>query len=187
MYFCSNIFLLGIFCLSGCSLNGTQQTMNRLDSLRGQLEKLDSYAQKPNQLATNVSKWSVYHQIEHILLTNNKISELIEKGVAPEQIKSRTLPSYFIFAIGYLIRGFATAPELVIPNGVSQLELVSLLKLYEEHLEKIKLSNELDSDLVVGNHPYFGGLNRSEWIRFMEIHTNHHLKIINDIKHSSTQ
>ena len=31
-------------------------------------------------------------------------------------------------------------------------------------------------------HPYFGALDIAEWMRFMDVHHRHHLKIIRDIR-----
>ena len=31
------------------------------------------------------------------------------------------------------------------------------------------------------NHPIFGGLRPQQWVRFLDIHQHHHMKIIRDI------
>ena len=146
------------------------------------LDKLEQIISIEDRAAKQISSWSVYLQVEHVLLVNSSISEMISKGVEPEEIKNRTLLSYLVFAFGYIPRGKGKAPEHVLPCRISQIELINCIKkLREQYLEISKLDT-LNSKLIVGNHPFFGALNRKQWLRFMEIHTNHHLKIINDIE-----
>ena len=40
---------------------------------------------------------------------------------------------------------------------------------------------ELLPENIFFDHHIFGMLNKQETLRFLEIHTNHHLKIVNDI------
>ena len=46
----------------------------------------------------------------------------------------------------------------------------------EKKLDKIAAATGL------AGHPMLGGFTSSQWMRFMEIHTKHHLKIIEDIR-----
>jgi hypothetical protein len=75
-------------------------------------------------------------------------------------------------------RGRAKAPKVVQPKANFNTETL------KNHLEKGKTKlAELDTigDKNYFEHPYFGHLRLKPTIKFLEIHTNHHLKIINDI------
>ncbi len=50
-----------------------------------------------------------------------------------------------------------------------------------EQLKKIK---KLPKNAHI-NHPYFGMINLKQSVKFLEIHTKYHLKIIKDIKRGS--
>ena len=62
-----------------------------------------------------------------------------------------------------------------------------------EHIEKAQLDNQLSTaktlipqlggvtNKATFKHPYFGILTKRQSIRFIEVHTKHHLKIIRDI------
>ncbi len=167
-----------------CSIlnTNTKNNSKQFSAITTQVEKLDKLILEEDVTNTEVSKWSTYKQIEHILLANTGICEFIENGKKPSEEKSRTFFSYLPFTFGFIPRGRAEAPSYVVPAGITQDEIKLLLVKYKDQLSRIKVLSNLNSNDVVGNHPYFGGLNRLEWIRFMEIHTNHHLKIIEDIK-----
>jgi hypothetical protein len=83
-----------------------------------------------------------------------------------------------IFILGKIPRGKAKAPQIVFPK--TTIDQPSL----QEHINKSRNSlKELES--VSNNHyfehPYLGKLKKKETLRFLEIHTNHHWKIIEDI------
>lgn len=79
---------------------------------------------------------------------------------------------------GIIPRGKGKAPDRVNkrePIHASELEEMGLKA--HEAIEKLA---DLPKNSFF-NHPYFGHLDRNAAIRFLKIHTKHHLKIIREI------
>ena len=140
-----------------------------------QLENHISNFEKTNP---KVSNSTVGWQIDHCLLVINGIIGQIEISDPLKYQPKWTFPKFMVFTTGKIPRGKAKAPQIVVPN--SAIDLHSL----QEHINKSRNSiKELESlsNNHYFDHPYFGKLKKKETIRFLEIHTNHHLKIIEDI------
>jgi hypothetical protein len=83
-----------------------------------------------------------------------------------------------VLATKKIPRGKAKAPKVVVPKA--DITCADL----EHHLAKARdtvKSLGLVSKDNYFEHPYFGKLKLKETIRFLEIHTTHHLNIIEDI------
>jgi hypothetical protein len=84
----------------------------------------------------------------------------------------------FVFTKGKIPRGRAKSPKVVQPK---ENILENDLRIHlSETKAKIKELAAISDDAFF-NHPYFGNLKRKQAMRFLEIHTNHHLAIINDV------
>jgi hypothetical protein len=83
-----------------------------------------------------------------------------------------------VFISGKIPRGKAKAPKVVIPTQVAtQEELIAKLEAAQNNISKL----DSFSENQFFNHPYFKDLNVKQAKKFLTIHTNHHLKIIEDI------
>ena len=76
-------------------------------------------------------------------------------------------------------RGKAKSPEVVLPKGI--IDNNSLLTHISVTRNKINELKTLPKDRYF-EHPFFGKLKLKQTINFLEIHTKHHLDIIEDIK-----
>ena len=83
-----------------------------------------------------------------------------------------------LFPIGYFPRGKARAPKYVLPPEIITLDDLNTQLLVAK--ENINTLNSLNKAMYF-KHPIFGMLAKKQTLRFLEMHTNHHLKIINDI------
>lgn len=136
-----------------------------------------------NIIAPSISKSSVGWHIEHSLLTINLIIEAVKKSDSLKYRWRFNVKRLLVFTINKIPRGKAKAPKVVTPEKYDIESLNMHIKKAKERL------NDL-SKLDAGNfflHPYFGNLNLKHTIKFLEIHTNHHLKIIDDILKSQNQ
>lgn len=148
-----------------------------MKTLNKQLEELETKIVKHNEVNEEVSKSTVGWQIEHILLTINLIIQEIEKSNPIAYKSSFKLSKIIVFTLKKIPRGKARAPKAVTPKEYNAQTL-------KEHLQntisKIKSLETIDANKYF-DHPYFGNIKVNKAIKFLEIHTNHHLKIINDI------
>ena len=132
-----------------------------------------------NQEISNaeVSKANVGWHIEHILLTIDKIIDSLKKSEPANYKSSFNFTRLLVFTMNKLPRGRVKATKAVIPEEYNEKSL-------REHLYSTKLKLEelktIDSNKYF-NHPVFGNLKLNKTIKFLDIHTKHHLKIINDI------
>jgi hypothetical protein len=149
-----------------------------MDKLLKLLNELESKIPNSKRLNLSVSKSSVGWHIEHTLMTTIEIIKAL-KNSKPQNYKWKfNLTRMYIYAINKIPRGKGRAPESVLPKGTIVAD--NLIK----NTQVAKLKVEELSDLHSNNyfeHPYFGKLNLKPSIKFLKIHTKHHIKIINDI------
>ena len=149
-----------------------------MEKLKELIQDLESKIQNQEILDPTISKSSVGWHIEHTLLTMNLVIEALQKS-NPENYK-RTFNLYriLVFTLNKIPRGRARAPKIVQPKVDFNTETLKI------HLEKGK-TKLAELNTISGKnyfeHPYFGHLTLKPTIKFLEIHTYHHLKIINDI------
>jgi hypothetical protein len=149
-----------------------------MEKLKKIIEDLENKVPSQEMLNPAISKSSVGWHIEHSILTINLIVEALQKSNPENYKRSFNFYRILVFTMNKIPRGRAKAPKVVQPKV--DFNIASL----KSHLEKGKIKlTELDA---IGcekyfEHPYFGHLRLKPTIKFLEIHTNHHLKIINDI------
>lgn len=147
----------------------------KLEKLLNQFELRIPLFAKEN---SEISKANVGWHIEHSLLTIMGVTKVVLRS-NPINYKWRfKLSRLLIFTFGKITRGKAKAPEVVVPkNEISESQLLLNLELTKKLILELKsISNDHYFE-----HPYLGKLKKKNAIRFLEIHTKHHLKIIEDI------
>lgn len=126
-----------------------------------------------NESAKGVA-WHIDHSLKVI---NGVILTLKNSNPTEFQWKFNAARVYFLTK-GSFPRGKAKAPKSVMNNDTIMIDDVLA------QLGKAKmLVSELHTINSKSNfkHPFFGLLNLRMTIRFLKIHTNHHIKIIDDI------
>ena len=149
--------------------------MQTLPELLAQLEsKIDAFETTNTAVSTSTIGWQIDHSLKVIIgiINQLKVSEL------------KKLPLRFNFAKTVIFftktipRGKGKAPKSVQSNDeIEKVDLVDQIELAQKLIIELE---ELDNKCNF-KHPYFGLLNKIETIKFLKIHTNHHLKIVNDI------
>jgi hypothetical protein len=148
-----------------------------MNKLLGYLNELETKISKQENHNYDISKSNVGWHIEHILLTINLIIEEVQKS-NPENFKwSFKLPRILVFSMNKIPRGRAKSPEIVVPKTYDERTLIEHLKITKFKIQELENTS---SDKYF-NHPFFGNLKLNKTIKFLEIHTSHHLEIINDI------
>ncbi len=157
------------------SLNPKNFIMEKLITLVTELEK--NVAFKDN-LNLKVSQATVSWQIDHCLKVINSVCEAL-KSSNPEEYKwkfnhIRTL----IFFKGSIPRGKVKAPKTVQSYDTITLENLNdqivITKILLQEIKQLPAKSNF-------THPFFGVLNLKQTVKFLNLHTNHHVKIIKDI------
>jgi hypothetical protein len=149
--------------------------MYKINNLLNQLEAKISNGENLNPA---ISKGSVAWHIEHSLLTINLIiNALIQSN--PKNFKWKfSFIRMVVLLTKKIPRGKAKSPKVVLPQeNISNESLVRHLLLTKDSIMNLE---SLSKDKYF-THPYFGDLKLNQTIRFLEIHTQHHLEIIEDI------
>lgn len=149
-----------------------------MKNIKDQLQKIESLLPKIDVTNNKVSKASVGWHLEHLLLILN--SSL--KGLTmtnPKDYKPKFGIKKFIFLnFGLIPRGKIRAPKQFIPLEIPTQESISkLLNLAKERLEAA--ANLPEKSFIT--HPFLGDFDRKTTLKFLWLHSNHHLKIVDDI------
>jgi len=149
-----------------------------MNKLLKRLKELENKIPFGEKTAPNISSASVGWHIEHTLLATNKIIQSLVHSNPSEYKWEFNIKRIYVFAINKIPRGKGKAPASVQPQD----------EFAEEECKKNMLTainNAKDLSQLNPHHyfehPYFGKLHKASAIRFLNIHTQHHLNIINDI------
>jgi hypothetical protein len=152
-----------------------QKIMRKINTI---IEVLATKISKFETIQPDISKASVGWHIEHTLLTLDRITDELIKS-KPEDYKWKfNFVRLVVFTMGKIPRGRGQSPKVVQPK--SNLSAESLLDHLQATKQKIEVVQKLPSNKFF-DHPFFGQLKLKDTIRFFEIHSKHHLKIIEDI------
>jgi hypothetical protein len=149
--------------------------MKNLDAI---LPELANYIADYNQFNHAISEASVGWHIEHSLLVIKQVTATVAQS-EPKLYKSKfNLSRFFVFLLKTIPRGKAKAPKVVIP--VDEITIETLQESLKNTYQAIAYLKDCQENQYF-MHPFFGQLNKKQTIKFLEIHTEHHLKIVRDI------
>lgn len=149
------------------------------DHMAEHFERIERYLKQRDVRNTEVSQADVAWHLDHVLKVLHRLYGGVEESNAEDFPGSRfSVQKEIVFLLGDFPRGVAQAPESVRPPDKILTE--DIIKQLLEAKIMMSKAHQLDPDQFV-NHPVFGPMGRNEAMRFIEIHTGHHFKIIEDI------
>lgn len=149
--------------------------MKELNDLIRQIENTLPHWEKQNAA---ISQATIGWQLDHSLLViNGVMAQLAKSNPKDYQWRPNWKRTYFKLRQN-IPRGKAKAPKPVRPaETITMQALQAKLMLAQKNI--ILLENLPENSYFT--HPYFGDLNLKAAIWFLKLHTQHHLKIVNDI------
>lgn len=142
------------------------------------LQKIESLLPEINKENLQVSKASVGWHLEHsLLILNSSLKGLTMTN--PKDYKPKFSIKKFVFLnFGVIPRGKIKAPKQFVPVETPTKESIEkLINLAKERLSGIEVLPEK----AFITHPFLGDFDKKTTLKFLGLHTNHHLKIIDDI------
>jgi len=154
---------------------GSERSTHFLDSEFVEIEQL---FEEKDRLNTNVSQANVAWHLDHLLKTINQISNSLLESDPATYSSNFNLQRIVVQTSGIIPRGAAQSPANVRPPDVIHLDSLNIqLAEAKKNIFKINALTEKANF----EHPVFDVLDRNQTKRFLDVHTNHHLKIIRDI------
>ncbi|MCF6348760.1 MAG: hypothetical protein L3J20_10745 [Flavobacteriaceae bacterium] len=133
---------------------------------------------KGNKKDTKVSEKGIFWHLDHSLIIIINVSKMLKKSDPSDYKSTFNFTRSLIFTLNFIPRGKGKSPRSVHPtNDITKEEL---LKQFEEAKQQINNIEHLPAKSSF-KHPLFGVLNLKQTLKFLKIHTNHHLKICKDI------
>lgn len=129
--------------------------------------------------APAVSGWDVGQHVDHTLKVCARIFGFVENDNALDEPGINPRGRVVLF-LGRIPRGRGKSPEPVVGTVQSPEVLKQMLASVRQKAPRV--SARPDSPSKIFRHPYFGCLTARQALRFIEVHTNHHLKIIKSIQ-----
>ncbi len=142
------------------------------------ISQLEEKISDHKRINDKISKASVGWHIEHSLLTLNQIIDALSKS-DPAHYKHRfDVRRMMLMMLGKIPRGRIKAPKAVRPAEGYTAETL------KQHVSVTRTKLKTLDHLTDGHyfkHPFLGDFKRKPAIKFMGLHTRHHLHIIKEI------
>lgn len=164
--------------------------VHALTRLSGLLDEIGGIVDWPDERlyvrVEAVSGWSPAQHVDHVLRAlemTARYVERLEEGEAVDAQRGPTLAGRVILLTGWIPRGRGDAPRMAQPDPrpVRHRLRVALREAMQRRERLLDRAAALQH--VPGRIPHhlLGGFDAVEWVRFLQIHTRHHLAIVADI------
>jgi len=150
-----------------------------MQALAAQLRQLEQHIPASEGRNPRISSVSVGWHIAHSLLVMRKITEACI-GSDPSAYRWRFSGArLLVFTFNRIPRGKGKAPKVVqvhaIPDEAALHSEVKAVHSLLQQLDRLTPKHHFA-------HPYFGLLHLRHTMKFLRLHTQHHLRIIDDIR-----
>ncbi len=149
-----------------------------MDKVIDLLNLLNQYTNQYEKTNTTISEVSVGWHIEHSCLVISRVIDTILQSNPAAYSWHFSFKKLIVFALHKFPRGKAQAPKAVMPNEQIDIETIQKnIDQAKESLVKLTMANKNQ----YFTHPIFGKVNKKDTFKFLAVHTQHHVKIIQDI------
>jgi hypothetical protein len=146
-----------------------------IQKLANQLSEMEALIPFAHLSHPTISNASVgWHLAHNILVINQVVKSIAQSDPAMYQPK-QSFGKWYVFLTKSIPRGKVKAPKMV--NPTLDLDLNEALE--RASLGLLNLMSVAPNQFF--HHPFLGDLNREKTLKFLWIHTEHHLKIIRDL------
>ena len=149
-----------------------------MKSLPHILTELEEKLSNSDCINPAISASSVGWHIDHSLMVINQIVKNVSLSDPKEYEWKFNKLRLIVFTLNKIPRGKAKAPKAVIPIEAFNADAVRANFLIAR--DNIEMLKQLPSNKFFV-HPFFGKLKVKHSFKMIQLHTNHHLHIINDI------
>jgi len=152
-----------------------------VERIASQYDDLEALAPLAGERVERVSGWSVGQHVEHLLKADATILRYFPAPDDPP-FPPITPLGRFILLSGWIPRGKGKAPSATQPEAPSPESLLAqLAEIRSLFADVIAPAASLLEPQPIAKHPYFGGFNRAQWLRWVVVHHHHHAKIVRDV------
>jgi hypothetical protein len=145
-------------------------------------------AEEPDAMPVRVARvslWSVGEQLDHLLKVLEAGLDRLEPPGEPLR-RGINLAGRICLGVGRFPRGVGKSPARMRAEVRERADLAASLAAVRVRVGGLAGRDELwRSRTPVFKHPYFGGLDPRQAVRFLEVHTDHHLRIVADIRRAA--
>ena len=144
-----------------------------------QISEMEALVNKANLVNDGVSSASIGWHLEHTLMVLERALTALDNCTIVDYKPKSSFRKTIILFTKKIPRGVAKAPKAARPiaENITNENLLSRISSVKKLLDNIPSM----SSHQFFSHPFFGDLRLKKAIRFLEIHTNHHLKIMREI------
>ena len=157
-------------------------SLRRLRQQSARLREIASWpADKLASPVAGVSGWSAAEHVDHMVeVANAVLRRLLQTEFTP--LKALSLLGHAVLVTGFIPRGKVKAPSSVRPVPASASELFAALDELDAVLTQLESAGWAAPKGPCVPHPLLGGMTAAQSLRFVGIHTKHHLAIVKDIE-----
>ncbi len=147
--------------------------------LQRYIDEMESLASQHELSNSKISASSIGWHLEHTLLVLEKSMSALASSVKANYSPKSSFKKTVILFTGKIPRGVARSPKHVLPEA-SNIDVENLLARIAAVKSKLESVSTFPADQYI-SHPIFGDLKLKKAVRFLEIHSFHHLKIVREI------
>jgi hypothetical protein len=149
-------------------------------------ETADLPAEEVTSRAETVSAWAPAQHLEHLAITGGEVLDAVEAclaGKGREAAGGPSLSGRLVLTLGWIPRGAGKARDRWSPADADPGRARQAVASLAARLDGLEPRlGEIAQTRAALPHPIFRAFTPVQWLRFLEVHQSHHLKIVRDIR-----